>query len=203
MAFEFEKEDILDVVELSVLENKINAGLIKHRDNFKHTNVANYTVECKIIDPVTNIFNKVMFIDFKDFIVPGSIQIIKPQVLMIIFELYFYLIVRMINEHVKVKFLVYPPAVFLNSKTLKENNNLRSETIEFIEELIENFEKIEDESISLSTINSAGSLIEMSDMPDIFIMKNDVDEKDLIKKSMGIKDYVRNFRKILQRLKEL
>ena len=203
MAFEFEKEDILDVVELSVLENKINAGLIKHKDNFKHTNVANYTVECKIIDPVTNIFNKVMFIDFKDFIVPGSIQIIKPQVLMIIFELYFYLIVRMINEHVKVKFLVYPPEVFLNSKTLKENNNLRSETIEFIEELIENFEKIEDESISLSTINSAGSLIEMSDMPDIFIMKNDVDEKDLIKKSMGIKDYVRNFRKILQRLKEL
>lgn len=203
MALEFDKDDFIDVVELSILENKINAGLVKYNDRFKYDNVAKYQVECKAIDPLSSFFNKVMFIDFKDLINPGSIQIVNPNELVVIFELYFYLIVRMINEYEKVKFLIYPPEVILNYKKLKEDADLKDSTIEFLEDLIENFEKIEDYSIMMSTINSAGSLIEMTYMPAISVVRCDIDENTLSRRSMTVKEYLGNFRKILKKLKEV
>ena len=122
---------------------------------------------------------------------------------MVIFELYFYLIVRMINEYEKVKFLIYPPEVILNYKNLKEDEELRNSTIEFLENLIENFEKIKDCSIMMSTINSAGSLIEMTYMPAISVVRCDIDENTLSRRSMSVKEYLDNFRKILKKLKEV
>lgn len=200
MAFEFDKDDFMDVIELSTLKNKINAGLVKYNDKFKYNSVDKYQVECKAIG---SFFDKVLFIDFKDLIHPGSIQIVKPNELMLIFELYFYLIVRMINEHNRVKFLIYPPEVVLNYKKMKEDVELRDSTIEFLEDLIENFGKIEDHSIMMSTMNSGGSLIEMMNMPAISVMKLDYAEEDFLKRSMSVKEYVRNFKKILKKLKEV
>ena len=203
MAFEFDKDDFIDVIELSILENKINTGLVKYNDKFKYNSVDKYQVECKAIDSPNSFFDKVLFIDFKDLIHPGSIQIVKPNELMLIFELYFYLIVRMINEHNRVKFLIYPPEVVLNYKKMKEDVELRDSTIEFLEDLIENFEKIEDHSIMMSTMNSGGSLIEMMYMPAISVMKLDYVEEDFLKRSMSVKEYLRNFKKILKKLKEV
>lgn len=203
MALEFDKDDFIDVIELSILENKINAGLVKYNDKFKYDNVNKYQVECKAIDSPNSFFDKVLFIDFKDLIHPGSIQIVKPNELMVIFELYFYLIVKMINEHNRVKFLIYPPEVVLNYKKMKEDVELRDSTIEFLENLIENFEKIEDQSIMMSTINSGGSLIEMTYLPAISVLRCDIDEKVLSKRSMSVKEYLSNFRKILKKLKEV
>lgn len=203
MAFEFDKDDFIDVIELSILENKINTGLVKCNDKFKYNSVDKYQVECKTIDSPNSFFDKVLFIDFKDLIHPGSIQIVKPNELMLIFELYFYLIVRMINEHNRVKFLIYPPEVVLNYKKMKEDVELRNSTIEFLEDLIENFEKIEDHAIMMSTMNSGGSLIEMMYMPAISVMKLDYGEENFLKRSMSVKEYVRNFKKILKKLKEV
>jgi hypothetical protein len=203
MAFEFDKDDFMDVIELSILENKINAGLVKYNDKFKYNSVDKYQVECKAIGSPNSFFDKVLFIDFKDLIHPGSIQIVKPNELMLIFELYFYLIVRMINEHNRVKFLIYPPEVVLNYKKMKEDVELRDSTIEFLEDLIENFEKIEDHCIMMSTMNSGGSLIEMMCMPAISVMKWDYAEENFLKRSMSVKEYVRNFKKILKKLKEV
>ena len=200
MAFEFDKDDFMDVIELSTLKNKINAGLVKYNDKFKYNSVDKYQVECKAIG---SFFDKVLFIDFKDLIHPGSIQIVKPNELMLIFELYFYLIVRMINEHNRVKFLIYPPEVVLNYKKMKEDVELRDSTIEFLEDLIENFGKIEDHSIMMSTMNSGGSLIEMMNMPAISVMKLDYAEEDFLKRSMSVKEFLDNFRKILKKLKEV
>ena len=45
MAFEFDKDDFIDVIELSILENKINAGLVKYNDKFKYNSVDKYQVE--------------------------------------------------------------------------------------------------------------------------------------------------------------
>lgn len=203
MALEFDKDDFIDDIELSILENKINAGLVKYNDKFKYDNVNKYQVECKTIDSPNSFFDKILFIDFKDLIHPGSIQIVKPNELMVIFELYFYLIVKMINEHNRVKFLIYPPEVVLNYKKMKEDVELRDSTIEFLENLIENFEKIEDQSIMMSTINSGGSLIEMTYLPAISVLRCDIDEEVLSKRSMSVKEYLSNFRKILKKLKEV
>ena len=109
----------------------------------------------------------------------------------------------MINEYEKVKFLIYPPEVILNYKKLKDDEELRDSTIEFLENLIENFEKVEDYSIMMSTINSAGSLIEMTYMPAISVVRCDIDENTLSRRSMTVKEYLGNFRKILKKLKEV